>query len=59
MSPLQESHVEDATLGWFAELGYTIGHGPEMAPGGPAAERESFNARCWWSPMACRRASVR
>ena len=28
-----ESIVEDATLTWFAELGYAIGHGPHMAPG--------------------------
>ncbi len=37
-----ESIVEDAALSWFGELGYAIGHGPEMAPGEPAAERDSF-----------------
>lgn len=37
-----ESHVEDAALEWFGGLGYTIGHGPEMAPGEPASERDSF-----------------
>lgn len=42
MSTLNESIVEDATLSWFGELGYAIGHGPHMAPGEPAAERESF-----------------
>lgn len=35
---LNESIVEDATLSWFGELGYVIGHGPHMAPGEPAAE---------------------
>ena len=30
-------------LSWFEELGYGIGHGPEIAPGEPAAERESFS----------------
>jgi type I restriction enzyme, R subunit len=42
--PLQfnESTVEDAALSWFGELGYSIGHGPHLAPGEPAAERESF-----------------
>jgi type I restriction enzyme R subunit len=30
---LTESIVEDAALTWFGELGYAIGHGPEMAPG--------------------------
>ena len=39
---LNESIVEDATLSWFGELGYAIGHGPHLAPGEPAAERESF-----------------
>ena len=40
--PLTESTVEEAALEWFGELGYTIGHGPAMAPGEVAAERDSF-----------------
>ena len=39
---LNESIVEDAALEWFGELGYAIGHGPHLAPGEPAAERDSF-----------------
>src|SRR3989344_3356727 len=39
---LNESIVEEAALTWFRELGYAIGHGPHMAPGEPAAERDSF-----------------
>jgi len=39
---LNESHVEEAALEWFGELGYTVGHGPQLAPGEPAAERQSF-----------------
>ena len=39
---LNESIVEDAALEWFGELGYTVGHGPHLAPGEPAAERDSF-----------------
>jgi len=39
---LNESTVEDAALEWFGELGYSIGHGPHIAPGEPAAERDSF-----------------
>jgi type I restriction enzyme R subunit len=52
MSPLNESIVEDAALEWFGELGYAVGHGaafaqlrrakPSLAPGEPAAERDSF-----------------
>ena len=39
---LTESIVEDAALEWFGELGSVVGHGPQLAPGEPAAERDSF-----------------
>ncbi len=39
---LDESIVEDAALEWFGELGYAVGHGPQLAPSEPAAERDSF-----------------
>lgn len=39
---LNESIVEDAVLFWFGELGYAVGHGPQLAPGEPTAERDSF-----------------
>ncbi len=39
---LNESIVEDAALQWFCELGYTLAHGPDLAPGEPAAERDGF-----------------
>ena len=42
MSILNESIVEDAALEWFGELGYAVGHGPHLAPGEPAADRDSF-----------------
>ena len=41
---LNESIVEDAALEWFGELGYAVGHGPHLAPGETAAERDSFGA---------------
>jgi type I restriction enzyme R subunit len=37
-----ESVLEDAALAWFHELGYAIGHGPHIAPGEPATERDGF-----------------
>lgn len=40
---LNESIVEEAALEWFGELGYAVGYGPHMAPGEPAAERDSFS----------------
>lgn len=39
---LNESLIEEATLQWFEDLGYAEGHGPLIAPGEPAAERDSF-----------------
>jgi len=42
MSTLKESTIEDAALTCFGQLGYAIGHGPHLAPGEPAAERDSF-----------------
>lgn len=39
---LNESILEDAALDWFGELGFAVGHGPHIAPGEPAAERDSF-----------------
>jgi len=39
---LNESIVEDAALEWFGELGYAVGHGPQLAPGEAASERDSF-----------------
>ncbi len=39
---LNKSIVEDATLECFGELGYALGHGPQLAPGEPAAEGDSF-----------------
>jgi hypothetical protein len=43
VSHLNESMVEDAALvEWFGELGSAVAHGPHLAPGEPAAERDSF-----------------
>jgi type I restriction enzyme, R subunit len=42
MSPLNESIVEDAALEWFGDLGYAVGHGPHLAPGESATERDTF-----------------
>ena len=41
---LNESTVEEAALSWFHELGYAIAAGPQLAPGEPASERDSFAA---------------
>lgn len=38
-----EAEVEAAALGWFAELGYEVLYGPEIAPDGAHPERESYH----------------
>src|SRR2546422_5428821 len=37
-----ESHVEEATLAWLQELGYSIRNGLEMAPDSAKPERPSY-----------------
>ncbi len=41
---LNESHIEEAALACFCEIGYAIGDGPHIAPGESSAERDSFAA---------------
>src|SRR5260370_13447502 len=38
-----ESIVEEASLSWFEELGYTVLHGAHIAPGEPHAERSNYS----------------
>ena len=40
---LNEADVENATLSLLGELGYTVDHGPRIAPGETTAERDSFS----------------
>ena len=37
-----ESDVEEAALEWLQEVGYTYVGGPDIAPGEPGAERETY-----------------
>ncbi|MFH1743639.1 MAG: hypothetical protein ABIH23_31935 [bacterium] len=39
---ITESDIEEAALGWFAELGYTVLHGPDIEPDKQGAERTEF-----------------
>ena len=39
---IYESDIEEVSLDWLAELGYTILHGPDIAPDTPDAERSSY-----------------
>ncbi len=39
---LNEFTVENIALSWFADLGYQVRHGEQIAPGEPAAERDAY-----------------
>ncbi|MDD2371632.1 MAG: type I restriction endonuclease subunit R [Firmicutes bacterium] len=38
-----ESHLEEATLEWFEELGYEIVFGPDISPDGEYPERDGYS----------------
>ena len=42
MALVTESIIEDTALAWFEGLGYEIIHGPDITPGEPGAERDSY-----------------
>ena len=39
---IYESDIEEAALNWLAELGYTVLHGPDIAPDTPDVERSTY-----------------
>ncbi len=39
---MTEDQLEQETLGWLADVGYTVAHGPDIAHDGPAPERTSY-----------------
>ncbi len=42
MTRIVESEVEDAALQWLENLGWSIAHGPDIAPDAPGAERRDY-----------------
>ena len=42
MSGVSEATVEDATLEWLGGVGWPTAYGPNIAPGGDAAERDDY-----------------
>ena len=42
MTTLTESTVEEAALGWLAGLGWSVAHGPDIAPDTPGSERADY-----------------
>ena len=44
MTTITESTVEDAALAWLESLGWSVAHGPDIAPDTPGAERSDYGA---------------
>ena len=42
MTAVTESTVEQATLAWLENLGWSVAHGPDIAPNMPGAERTDY-----------------
>ena len=42
MQGFTESEVEEAALAWLAAIGWSIAHGPDIAPETPGAERATY-----------------
>lgn len=51
MSAFNENTVEVAALEYFSELGYRTLHGPDIAPGEPGAERDSYEDVFLWGRL--------
>jgi len=43
MTGVSESTVEVVALGWLADLGWSVAHGPDIAPDTPGTERKFYN----------------
>ena len=42
MTTITETVVEEAALAWLADLGWSVAHGPDIAPDTPNAERADY-----------------
>ena len=42
MTTITEAVVEEAALAWLAVLGWSVAHGPDIAPDAPGAERDDY-----------------
>jgi len=51
MTAVGESVVEDAAVEWFEQLGVERVFGPNLAPGEPNSEGESFEGVCLYGRL--------
>ena len=42
MTTLSETDVEQIALDWLNQIGWTVAHGPDIAPDAPGAERSDY-----------------
>ena len=49
---INEATVETAALSWFADLGYEVRHGEDIAPGEPARSVTPTTKWCCWAGSA-------
>ena len=49
---MTEDQLERETLAWLQDVGYTHAYGPDIAPDGPAPERDNHRRCCWWAVCA-------
>ncbi|WP_269609280.1 type I restriction endonuclease subunit R [Prochlorococcus marinus] len=42
MAFINEEYLEDMSIEWFKEIGYSFVHGPDLAPDGKSPEREDY-----------------
>ena len=42
LNTIYESDIEEVSLDWLTDLGYTVLHGPDIAPDMPNAERSNY-----------------
>ena len=42
MAFINEEYLEDMSIEWFKEIGYSFVYGPDLAPDGKSPEREDF-----------------
>tara|TARA_Y100001968_G_C19125514_1_gene604053 strand:+ start:378 stop:536 length:159 start_codon:yes stop_codon:yes gene_type:complete len=42
MAFINEENLEDMSIEWFKEIGYSFIHGPDLAPDCKSPEREDF-----------------
>lgn len=49
---MTEDQLEQETLAWLKDAGYTVLHGSDIAPDGGNPEARITGRWCWWNACA-------